>query len=133
MTPRKIEKRLVLIVDSDLSRATALHSACVDSGCRTVVARDLPTALLMVSQHMFDSAVISSRIAEEGDGWSLAAVFRLVFPQAYVGVIARERSVLSLQAAINHGVDDLFEATQEPREVAAAVARRSQRPSSSVQ
>ena len=114
-------KQLVLIVDGDLSRATALHNACVEQDCRTVVARDLPTALLMISQHLFDAAVFSSRVSEEGDGWSLAAVFRLIFPRSYVAVIARERSVTSLQAAINHGADELFEAAETPEHVAKAV------------
>ena len=114
-------KQLVLIVDGDLARATALHNACVEQHCRTVVARDLPTALLMISQHLFDAAVFSSRISEEGDGWSLAAVFRLIFPKSYVAVIARERSVTALQAAINHGADDLFESAESPDHVVQAV------------
>src|SRR6185369_16695078 len=97
MTKMAKDKGLVLVVDSDLSRATGVHNACVEAGCRTVVARDLPTALLMISQHLFSAAVFSSRVSEEGDGWSLAAVFRLIFPKAYVAVIARERSVTSLQ------------------------------------
>lgn len=115
------DKELVLVVDSDLSRATALHNACVEAGCRTVVARDLPTALLMISQHLFSAAVFSSRVSEEGDGWSLAAVFRLIFPRAYVAVMARERTVSSLQAAINHGADELFESSEPPARVAQAV------------
>ena len=114
-------KQLVLIVDGDLSRATSLHNACVKQDCRTVVARDLPTALLMISQHVFDAAVFSSRVSEEGDGWSLASVFRLIFPRAYVAVIARERSVTSLQAAINHGADELFESAESPDDVVRAV------------
>ncbi len=114
-------KQLVLIVDGDLSRATSLHNACVDLGCRTVVARDLPTALLMISQHLFDAAVFSSRVSEEGDGWSLASVFRLIFPKSYVAVVARERSVTSLQAAINHGADELFESTDPTTQLAKAV------------
>lgn len=121
MTKTLKQKELVLVVDHDLSRATALHSACVEAGCRTVLARDLPTALLMISQHLFDAAVFSSRIGEDGDGWSLAAVFRLVFPKAYVAVIDRERSVTSLQAAINHGADDLFVPDDSPTQVAQSV------------
>ncbi len=126
-------KQLVLIVDGDLSRATALHNACVDLGCRTVVARDLPTALLMISQHLFDAAVFSSRVGEEGDGWSLASVFRLIFPRSYVAVIARERSVTSLQAAINHGADELFESAEAPDQVARAVIAALSGGSSAVQ
>lgn len=133
MTLRK-DKDLVLVVDSDLGRATALHSACVEAGCRTVVARDLPTALLMISQHLFAAAVFSSRVSEEGDGWSLAAVFRLVFPKAYVALIARERSVTLLQAAINHGADELFESSEPAAHVARAViSALSERGGASVQ
>ena len=112
---------LVLVTDSGLERATALHNACVKIGLTTIVARDLPTALLMLSQHIFDAAVISSRIMEESDGFSLAAVFRMIFPQAYVGVIARERSVLTLQSAINNGVDHVFESTTEPEQIVATM------------
>ena len=131
--PRTREKELVLVVDGDLSRATSLHSACVEAGCKTVVARDLPTALLMISQHVFTAAVFSSRVGEEGDGWSLAAVFRLIFPKAYVAVIDRERSVTSLQAAINHGADELFESADAPVRVARSVASAISGKSGSVQ
>lgn len=124
-------KRLVLIADSDLGRATALNHACTERGYSTIVARDLPTALLMISQHLFDAAIISTRIAEEADGWSLAAVFRLVFPSAYVGVLAREKSVPSLQAAINSGADDLFETASSPEQVAAAMTAAVGLPASS--
>jgi DNA-binding NtrC family response regulator len=127
------ERGLILVVDSDLGRATGLHNACVEAGCRTIVARDLPTALLMISQHLFSAAVFSSRIGEEGDGWSLAAVFRLIFPHAYVAVIARERSVTSLQAAINHGADELFESSDAASDVARAVVGALSGKSSSVQ
>ena len=132
MTKAK-EKELVLVVDSNLGRATSLHNACVESGCRTVVARDLPTALLMISQHVFGAAVLSSRVSEEGDGWSLAAVFRLIFPKAYLAVIDRERSVTSLQAAINHGADELFESSDPPSQVAGSVVSAISRHGSSVQ
>jgi DNA-binding NtrC family response regulator len=128
------DKELVLVVDGDLGRATALHNACVEAGCRTVVARDLPTALLMISQHLFSAAVFSSRVSEEGDGWSLASVFRLIFPRAYVAVVARERTVSSLQAAINHGADELFESSEPAAQVAqAVVSATSVRGSGSVQ
>jgi DNA-binding NtrC family response regulator len=129
----KAQKELVLVVDSDLGRATALHNACVDAGCKTVVARDLPTALLMISQHLFGAAVFSSRVSEEGDGWSLASVFRLIFPKSYVAVIDRERSVTSLQAAINHGADELFVSDDAPRQVAQSVVNAISGKSSRVQ
>jgi PleD family two-component response regulator len=112
---------LVLLADPGLERATALHNACVKSGVTTIVARDLPTALLMLSQHVFDGAIISSRIMEESDGFSLAAVFRMIFPEAYIGVIAKEKSVLTLQSAINNGVDQIFESTAKPEQMVAAM------------
>ena len=110
---------LVLVADPGLERATALHNACVKAGLATIVARDLPTALLMLSQHFFDAAIISSKIMEESDGFSLAAVFRMIFPQAFVGVMAQEKSVLTLQSAINNGVDQIFEYSVEPLQIVA--------------
>ena len=74
-------------------------------------------ALLALTQHFFDVAVISSRLAEGGDGWPLAGVLHLIFPKAFVGVLTPETSVLTLQAAINNGVTQIFDATSNPDHV----------------
>ena len=111
---------LVLLVESELMRATALNNACLQAGMQTIVARDLPTALLMISQHVFDACLISARVLEPGDGWSLAAVCRMIFEEAYIGVIAGERSVLTLQSAINNGVDEIFEPSADVEKIVAS-------------
>jgi DNA-binding NtrC family response regulator len=112
---------MLLVADSDLGRATALHNACAHAGLKTIVARDLPTALLMISQHLFEGAIISSKIMEESDGWSLGAVFHMAFPHAYIAVIAREKNVPALQSAINSGVDHVFESATPAEEVVATI------------
>jgi len=50
-------------------------------------------------------------------------VLHLVFPQAFVGVLTPETSVLTLQSAINNGVTQLFDAASQPSDVVSAVLR----------
>jgi DNA-binding NtrC family response regulator len=113
--------KLALIVHADMSVIAALQSVFNQSGITTIVARDLPTALLAMTQHYFDIAVVSSRISEEGDGWPVGGVLRLVFPKAYVVGIAPETDVLTLKAAINNGIDEIFERDRSPEEVGQAI------------
>jgi hypothetical protein len=61
--------------------------------------------------------VISSRLAEGGDGWPLAGVVHLIFPKAFVGVLTPETNVLTLQAAINNGVTQIFDVSNNPDQV----------------
>jgi ActR/RegA family two-component response regulator len=100
-----------------MSVLSAFQSSFVSKGYVAIVARDLPTALLAVTQHFFDVAVISSRLAEGGDGWPLAGVVHLIFPKAFVGVLTPETNVLTLQAAINNGVTQIFDAASNPDHV----------------
>jgi ActR/RegA family two-component response regulator len=109
--------KTALIVHADMSVLTAFQSSFVSKGYVAILARDLPTALLALTQHFFDVAVISSRLAEGGDGWPLAGVVHLVFPKAFVGVLTPETSVLTLQAAINNGVTQIFDASSNPEHV----------------
>jgi len=109
--------KTALIVHSDMSVLSAFQSSFVSKGYVAILARDLPTALLAVTQHFFDVAVISSRLAEGGDGWPLAGVVHLIFPKAFVGVLTPETSVLTLQAAINNGVTQIFDAASNPDHV----------------
>ena len=109
--------KTALIVHSDMSVLSAFQSSFVSKGYVAILARDLPTALLAVTQHFFDVAVISSRLAEGGDGWPLAGVVHLIFPKAFVGVLTPETSVLTLQAAINNGVTQIFDAASSPDHV----------------
>jgi ActR/RegA family two-component response regulator len=109
--------KTVLIVHADMSVLSAFQSSFVGKGYVAILARDLPTALLALTQHFFDVAVISSRLAEGGDGWPLAGVVHLIFPKAFVGVLTPETNVLTLQAAINNGVTQIFDASSNPDHV----------------
>jgi DNA-binding NtrC family response regulator len=109
--------KTALIVHADMSVLSAFQSSFVSKGYVAILARDLPTALLALTQHFFDVAVISSRLAEGGDGWPLAGVVHLVFPKAFVGVLTPETSVLTLQAAINNGVTQIFDVSSNPEHV----------------
>ena len=83
------------------------------------MARDLPTALLAITHHYFEVAIVSSQLAEGGDGWPLAGVLHLVFPKAFVCVVSPvEPDVLTLQAAINYGVREVYrQSTPAPQVV----------------
>jgi ActR/RegA family two-component response regulator len=109
--------KTALLVHADMSVLSAFQSSFVSKGYVAILARDLPTALLALTQHFFDVAVISSRLAEGGDGWPLAGVVHLIFPKAFVGVLTPETNVLTLQAAINNGVTQIFDASSNPDHV----------------
>lgn len=109
--------KTALIVHADMSVLSAFQSSFVSKGYVAILARDLPTALLAITQHFFDVAVISSRLAEGGDGWPLAGVVHLIFPKAFVGVLTPETNVLTLQAAINNGVTQIFDTSSNPDHV----------------
>ncbi len=121
-TPTKPAK-MALVVHADMGVLSAFQISLVSCGYVVILARDLPTALLATTQHFFDLAIISSLLAEGGDGWPLAGVLHLVFPQAFVGVLTPETSVLTLQSAINNGVTQLFDAASQPSDVVSAVLR----------
>src|SRR6476659_2020921 len=106
--------RTALVVHYDMEAISGLQRAFNETGYLTIVARDLPTALLAITQHYFDVAVVSSRISEEGDGWSLGGVIRLVFPKSFVLMIAPGTDLLTLKNAINHGVDEVLEKASTP-------------------
>ena len=110
-----------LVVHPDLGVLSGLQEALARGGCEIVAARDLPTALLAATHNFFDVVVISSRVSEDGDGWPLAGVIHLVFPRAYIAVIARDKNVAALQAAINHGATQVFEAQTPPSQIAGAI------------
>src|SRR5579864_9431184 len=101
--------RVALLVNPNVSELSSQQNAFSSQGIQCVVARDLPTALLAITQHVCDLAVVSSRISEEGDGWALSGVLRMVFPQAYIVVLTPETSVITLQAAINNGLNQVYE------------------------
>ena len=101
--------RLALLVNPNVSELSSLQNAFSLEGVKCVVARDLATCLLALTQHVVDLALVSSRIVEEGDGWALSGVLRMVFPNAYIAVLTSETSVVTIQAAINNGLNEIYE------------------------
>lgn len=113
--------KFALIVHPELSVLSQYQSLLAANGFTTVVARDLPTALLAITQHYFDLAIVSSQITESGDGWPLAGVLHLVFPKSFVGVLVPGTDLLTLQAAINSGVQDVYELTETPQKIVSSM------------
>ena len=114
--------RMALVVHSDVGTLSSYQAALTEKGFVTIVARDLPTALLAMTQHYFDLAIVATRLVEGGDGWPLAGVLHLVFPHAYVAVVSPdEPDVLALQSAINHGVREIYQTSRPAPEVVDAI------------
>ncbi len=115
------EVKLALVVHPNLSVLSKFQETFKQAGMTTLLARDLATALIAISQNDFEIAVISWRITEPGDGWALGATLRRIFPSAFVVVLANETSVPTLKEAINQGFDQLYEESRPPEEVATQV------------
>ena len=113
--------KFALVVHPELSVLSQYQTLLSKNGFTTVVARDLSTALLAVTQHYFDIAIVSSQLSEAGDGWPLAGVLHLVFPGSYISVLVPGADLLTLQSAINSGVQDVYEITESPKSVVSAV------------
>ncbi|HTM90384.1 MAG TPA: response regulator [Terriglobales bacterium] len=114
--------KTALVVASDLEALTAFQSALTSNGYVAIIARDLPTALLAITQHYFDVAIVSSRLGEGGDGWPLAGVLHLVFPRAFIAVLTPgEPDVVTFQSAINNGVSEIYEQSRRPAEIVGAI------------
>ncbi len=124
MTPASVSRRKALAVHGDLGVVSGLQDALVNSGFEVITARDLPTALLAAMNHYFDVIVICSRVTEEGDGWPLAGVMHLIFPSSHIAVIAPDKNVVSLQAAINHGAKQVFQFSNSPGEIVGAILKK---------
>ena len=112
--------KFALVVHPELSVLSQYQSQLSNHGFTTVVARDVPTALLAITQHYFDIAIVASQLSEAGDGWPLAGVLHLFFPGSYIGVLVPGDDLLTLQSAINNGVQDVFEFSQSPQSVVKA-------------
>lgn len=123
MSPRTSNPpKTALVVASDLEALTAFQAALTANGYVAIIARDLPTALLAITQHYFDLAVVASRLGEGGDGWPLAGVLHLVFPRAYVAVLTPgEPDVATFQSAINNGVSEIYDQARRPADVVNAI------------
>lgn len=117
-TSIRVEQK-ALVVHADMGVLSALQSELSKRGITPIIARDLPTALLAITQHYFDFAIVATRISEEGDGWPVAGVFRLVFPKSTVVALAPSTDVLTLKAAINNGIDELCESSRSAEQVVA--------------
>jgi ActR/RegA family two-component response regulator len=113
--------KMALVVHSDVGVLSNLQSSLSERGYTPIVARDLPTALLAMTQHYFDLAIVSSRLREGGDGWPLAGVLHLVFPRAFVSVLAPSEDVLTLQSAINYGVKEVYKEFSPATDVVDAI------------
>lgn len=113
--------KFALVVHPELGVLSQYQSLLSNHGFITVVTRDLPTALLAITQHYFDIAIVASQLGEAGDGWPLAGVLHLVFPGSYIGVLVPGADLLTLQSAINNGVQDVFEISQSPHSVVKAL------------
>lgn len=117
-----IQGQLALVVHPDMAALAKFQAALAQKDFRTIVGRDLPTALLAITQHHFHVAIVSSQLTEGGDGWPLAGVLHLVFPHAFVAVVSPgEPDVLTLQAAINYGAREVFEASKTPEEIVKSI------------
>ena len=112
--------KFALVVHPDLTVLSQYQGLLASDGFSTVVARDLPTALMAITQHYFDLAIVSSQLGEAGDGWPLAGILHMVFPGSYIGVLVPGADLLTLQSAINSGVQDVYEMTETPQTVVAA-------------
>lgn len=116
-----VRQKMALVVHPDLTMLSRYQTLLTKAQFSTVVARDIPTALLAITQHYFEVAIISSQLGESGDGWPLAGVFHLVFPKSFVSVIVPGADLQNLQTAINNGVQEIFEEERTPETVVSAV------------
>ena len=118
---------MALVVHPDMAVVSGLQSALAAQGFTVIVARDLPTALLGITQHYFEIAIVSSHLSENGDGWPLAGVVHLVFPRAFIAVIDRtEPDILTLQSAINYGVREIYPITMSAQDVVSSMLAQTQ-------
>lgn len=110
-------KKHALIVHPDLATLSSYQTLLSRNEFVVVVARDLPTTLLAITQHHFDLAIVSSQIAEMGDGWPLAGVIKMAFPKSFIAVLVPNQDLLTLQSAINHGVQEVYDSQQAPDDI----------------
>jgi DNA-binding response OmpR family regulator len=113
----KNREQSALLVHSNFKTLSVLQAALTQHGFTAINARDLASALLAITHHHFDLVIVAASLSERGDGWPLAGVLRMVFPKAYVAVLAEDTGVPELQAAINHGVDQVYSGAGEPGEL----------------
>jgi len=106
---KKAPANVALLVHPSMGVLSSMQRSFEARGVHSVVARDIPSALLALSQHDFTILVVHHRFVEDGDGWSLGAITRRLFPHAYIAVTCGEKDVLALQSAINNRLDQVFD------------------------
>jgi hypothetical protein len=112
--------KTALVVHPDLNVLSKYQAQLATEQFTPMVARDLPTALMTITQHYFDvlSCLLSwASLATVG----LAGVIHLVFPKSYVGVLVPGTDLLTLQTAINNGVQEVYEGDRAPETVVSSV------------
>jgi DNA-binding NarL/FixJ family response regulator len=114
-------KKHALIVHPNLATLSSYQTLLSRNDIVVVAGRDLPTTLLAITQHHFDMAIVSSQIAESGDGWTLAGVIKMAFPRSFIAVLVPGQDLLTLQAAINHGVQEVYDSQESPDDVIRAI------------
>jgi hypothetical protein len=117
-------QRHALVVHPDLQKLSQYQSVLSNNKVTSILARDLPTALLAIVQHHFDLALVCSDLAELGDGWTLAGVVHMAFPKAFVAVLTDAEDLGVLKAAINNGVHEVYEAADPPERTISAILTR---------
>lgn len=115
--------RIALIVHPDVACLSKYQAALAGHGFLPIVARDLPTALLAMTQHEFVLGILGCEISEPGDGWLLAGVFRMAFPGSQVAVLTFEADMFTYMKAINTGVQEMFLQSKPAESVVSELAR----------
>jgi ActR/RegA family two-component response regulator len=121
-------QKCALLVHSDMEILSKLQNALLREGFITIVARDISSALLAVTQHQFQLAAVFSDLGEPGAGWPLAGVLRMAFPRAFVCVLDQSEPQLSgVRSAINYGVQQIYRQTTPVAELVSSLLADSQR------
>jgi DNA-binding response OmpR family regulator len=121
-------QKRALLVHSDMEILSNLQNALVRESFITIVARDLSSALLAITQHQFQLAAVFADLGEPGAGWPLAGVLRLAFPQAFVCVLDQsETQVPGVRSAINYGVQQIYVQTRPITELVSNLVTDSRR------
>jgi len=124
----KPDQKRALQVHFDMGILSNIQNALTREGYITIVARDLPSALLAITQHQFQLAAVGVDLGEPGNGWPLAGVLRLAFPKAFVCVLDRkEAQVTGLRSAINYGVQQIYVQSRPAEEIVATLLNDAER------
>lgn len=125
----KTTQKRALLVHSNMEVLSHLQNALRREGYITIVARDLSSALLAVTQHQFQLAVIFADLGEPGAGWPLAGVLHLAFPKAFVCVLEQnEPQLAAMRFAINYGVHEIYSQTKPTADLVAALIKKATNP-----